>query len=70
MGGDVIQELRRLHNEELYCMYSSPNIIGEIKPRRIRWAGHVARLDDRRSSHRVLLERPGGKRSVERPRSR
>ena len=42
-------EWRRLHNEELYCLYRSPNIVTVIKSRRLRWAGHVARMERGRS---------------------
>jgi hypothetical protein len=47
---DVTEERRRLHNEERYDLYSSPNIIREIKSKRIRWAGHVARMVDMRGA--------------------
>ena len=50
-------EWRRLHNGKLYDRYSSPNIIWEIESRRIRWAGHVARMEDRRYAFRVLVGR-------------
>jgi hypothetical protein len=43
-GDEVTEELRRLHNKELYDLYSSPNIIRVMKSRRMRWAGHVARM--------------------------
>jgi hypothetical protein len=43
-GDEVTGEWRRLHNKELYALYSSPNIIRVIKSRRLRWAGHVARM--------------------------
>jgi hypothetical protein len=46
--GEVIWEWRRLHNEELYALYSSPNTIRVIKSRRLGWAGHVARMGDRK----------------------
>jgi hypothetical protein len=62
-------EWRRLHNEELNDLYSSPNIIRIMKSRRMGWKGHVARMGDRRSAHRVLVGRPEGKRSLGRPRS-
>jgi hypothetical protein len=52
---DITGEWRRLHNEELYVLYSSPNIIQVIKLRRMRWAGHVAPLGDRRGVHRILV---------------
>jgi len=51
-------------------MYSSPNIVRVIKSRRVRWAGHVARMGDRRSVFRVLVRKPEGKRSLGRPRRR
>jgi hypothetical protein len=50
---EVTGEWRRLHNEELYDLYCSPNIIRMIKSRRMRWAGHVARLGDRKGACRV-----------------
>jgi hypothetical protein len=45
-GGDVTGDWRKLHNEELYYLYSSPNIIRLIKSRRMRWTGHVARIEE------------------------
>ena len=53
---------RKLHNEELNDLYCSPNIIWLIRSRRMRWAGHVACMGDRRGTCRVLVERPEGKR--------
>jgi hypothetical protein len=61
---------RKLHNDELHSLYSSPNIVREIKSRRIRWAGHVARIGEGKSVYRVLVGRPEGKRPLERPRHR
>jgi hypothetical protein len=55
---EVTGEWRRLHNEELYALYSSPNIIRVIKSRRLRWAGHVARMLTSRGAYRVLLGNP------------
>jgi hypothetical protein len=52
---EVTAEWRRLHNEELYDLYSSRDIIRVIKPRRMRWAGHVARMGNRRGSYRVSV---------------
>jgi hypothetical protein len=56
------EEWRRLHNEELYDLYSSPNVIRVIKSR--RWAGHVACVGDRRGAYRILVERSVGKRPL------
>jgi hypothetical protein len=55
---------RKLHNDELHDLYSSPNIIGVIKSRRMKWAGHVARMGERRGVYRVLVGRPEGKRPL------
>jgi hypothetical protein len=51
-------------------LYSSPNIIRQIKSRRMRWAGHVAHMGEERNVYKVLLRKPEGKRSIERPRHR
>jgi hypothetical protein len=51
-------EWRRLHNEELNDLYSSPNIIRVIKSRRLRWAGHVSRMGEERGAYRILVGRP------------
>ena len=48
-------ERRRLHNEELNDLYSSPNIVRVIKSRRMGWAGHVARMGEERGAYRVLV---------------
>ena len=55
-------EWRTLHNEELHGLYSSPNIVWVIKLRKMRWAGHVAGMGDRRGAYRVLVGKPEGKR--------
>jgi hypothetical protein len=62
--------LRKLHNEELHNLYSSPSIIRIIKSRRMRWAGHVARMGEKRNAHRILVGKPEGKRPLGRPRCR
>jgi hypothetical protein len=59
-----------LYNDELHSLYSSPNIVRVIKSRRMRWAGHVARIGEGRGVYRVLVGRPEGKRSLGRPRRR
>jgi hypothetical protein len=61
---------RKLHNDELHNLYSSPNNVRMIKSRRLRWAGHVARMREGRGVYRVLVGRPEGKRPLERPRRR
>jgi hypothetical protein len=61
---------RKLHNDELHSLYSSPNIVRAIKSRRMRWVGHVARMGEVRGAYRVLVGRPEGKRPLGRPRRR
>jgi hypothetical protein len=61
---------RKLHNEELHNLYSSPSIIRMIKSRRMRWVGHVAGLGGRKNSYRILVGKPGGRRPLGGPRSR
>jgi hypothetical protein len=68
--GEVTGEWIRLHNEELNDLYSPPNIIRVIKSRRMRWAGHVARIGERRGAYRILVGRPEGRRPLGRPRFR
>jgi hypothetical protein len=67
---EVTGEWRRLHNEDLNDLYSLPNIIRIIKSRRMRWAGHVARMGKGRGAYRILVERPEGRRPLGRPRRR
>jgi hypothetical protein len=67
---EVTGEWRRLHNKELYALYSSPNIIRVMKSKRLRWAGHVARMGERRGAYRSLVGKPEGRRPLERPRRR
>jgi len=66
----VTEEWRKVHNEELNDLYSSPNIVRVIKSRRMRWAGHVARMGERKGVYRVLVWKPEGKRPLGRPRHR
>jgi len=66
----VTWEWRKLYNEELNDLYSSPNIVRVIKSRRMRWARHVARMGDERGAYRVLVGKPEGKRPLGRPRRR
>jgi hypothetical protein len=61
---------RKLHNEELHGLYSSPSIVRVIKARRMRWAGHVARMGEVRSAYNILVGRPEGRRPLRRPRRR
>ena len=67
---EVTGEWRRLHNEELNDLYSSPNIVRMIKWRRMRWVGHVARMDDERGVYRVLVGKLEGRRPLGRPKRR
>jgi hypothetical protein len=68
--GEVTWEWRRLHNEELYDVYSSPNFIWVIKSRKMRWAVHVACMEVRRGTYRVFLGTPEGMKPLGRPRHR
>jgi hypothetical protein len=61
---------RKLHIEELHNLYSSPRIIRMIKSRRMRWAGHVARMGEKKNAYRILVGKPEGKRPLGRPRRR
>jgi hypothetical protein len=67
---EVTGKWRSLHNKELNDLYSSPNIIRAIKSRRMRWAGHVARMGEGRGTYRVLVGRPERRRPLGRPRRR
>jgi hypothetical protein len=58
---EVMGEWRKMHNGELHNLYSSPGIIRQIKSRRMRWAGHVARMGAGRNVYEVLMEKPEGK---------
>jgi len=67
---EVTEEWRRLHNEKLNDLYSSPNIVRVIKSRRMRWAGHVVRMGGERGVYRVLVGKAEGRRPLGRPRRR
>jgi hypothetical protein len=67
---EVTGEWKRLHTEELHILYSSPDIIKQIKSRKMRWAGHVARMGEERKLYKFLVGKPEGKRPLGRPRRR
>jgi hypothetical protein len=67
---EVTGERKKLHNEELSDLYSLPNIAQVVKSRRMRWAGHVARMGEGRGVHRVLVGKTEGKKPLRRPRCR
>ena len=67
---EVTGRWRKLYNEELNDLYSSPNTVRVIKSRKMRWAGHVARMGERRGVYSVLVGKPEGKRPLGRPRHR
>ena len=68
--GEETGEWRKLHNEELNDLYSSPNVVRVIKARRMKWVGHVVHMGERRGIYRVLVGRPEGKRPLGRRRHR
>jgi hypothetical protein len=70
MTDEVTGEWRKLHNGELHNLYSSPDIIRQIKSRRMRWAGHVARTGEGKNVYGVLVGNPEGKSPPEKPRRR
>jgi hypothetical protein len=67
---EVMGEWRKLHNEELRDLYSSPSIIRIIKSGRMRWVGHAARMGEKRNAYRLLVGKPEGKRPLGRPKRR
>jgi hypothetical protein len=67
---EVTGEWRKLHNEELRDLYSSPSVIRIIKSRMMRWTGHVARMGEKRNAYRLLVGKLKGKRPLGRPRRR
>jgi hypothetical protein len=67
---EVTGEWRKLHNEELHDLYSSPSIIRIMMARRMRCAGHVAPMGEKRNAYRLLVGKPEGRRPLGRPRRR
>jgi hypothetical protein len=67
---EVTGEWRKLHNEELHDLYSSPSIFRIMKSRMMRWVGHVARMREKRNVYRLLVGKLDGKRPLGRPRRR
>jgi hypothetical protein len=67
---EVTAGWRKLHNEELHGLYSSSSIVRVIKARRMRWAGHVARMGEVRGAYNILVGRPEGRRPLGRPKRR
>jgi hypothetical protein len=67
---EVMGHRRKMHSGELHNLYSLPDIIRQIKSRRMRWVGHVAHMGEGRNVYRVLMGKPEGKRPFERPRHR
>jgi hypothetical protein len=67
---EVTGEWRNLHNEELHNLYSTPEIIRQVKSRRMRWAKYVAHMGEERKVYKVLVGKPEGKRPLGRPRRR
>jgi hypothetical protein len=67
---EVMGEWRKLHNEELHNLYSSPDIIRQVKSRRMRWTGHEARMGENRKFCKFLVGKSEGKRPLRRPRHR
>jgi hypothetical protein len=69
--GEVTGAWRKLHNEDLRDLYSSPSLIRIIKSRRMRWAGHIARMgEEKKNAYRLLVGKPEVKRPLGRPRLR
>jgi hypothetical protein len=67
---EVTGSWRKQHNEELHSLYSSPSIVSVIKARRMKWAGHVARMGEVRVADNILVVRPEGRKPLGRPRRR
>jgi hypothetical protein len=64
---EVTRDLRKLHNEKINNLYSSPNIIRMMKSRSMRWAGHVARMGATRNAYRILVGKPEGNSPLGKP---
>jgi hypothetical protein len=64
---EVMEDWRKLHNEELHNLYSLPNIVRMIQSRMMRWAGHVAQMWEKRNPSRILVGKPEGKRPLGTP---
>jgi hypothetical protein len=69
-GAKVMGSLRKLHNEGLHNLFSSPSIIRMIQSRRMKWVEHMARMGDKRNAYGILMEKSGGKRPLGRQRGR
>jgi hypothetical protein len=67
-GEEVAGGWRRLHNEELRNLYASPNVIRVIKRKRMRWAGHAARMGGMRNAYKIFARKPEGRRPLGKPR--
>jgi hypothetical protein len=67
---ELTGKCRKLRNEELKNLYSSPNVVRVIKSRRIRWEGHIVGMGEKRAVYRVLVKKPEGRRPLGRPRRR
>jgi len=67
---EMTGEWRRLHNDELYGLYDSPNVVKIMKSRRLRWADHVSRMEKKGRLYSILVGRPDGRRPLGRPRRR
>jgi hypothetical protein len=67
---EITGEWRRLHKKQIYALFYAPNFIRMIKLRRLRWAGHVACMGQRRGVYRILVGKPEGRRTFGRPRHR
>jgi hypothetical protein len=65
---NVVLTIKTLHNDELHNLYSFPSIIRMIKPRRMKWTGHVARMGEKRNAYRILVGKRDGRRPMGRPR--